>query len=69
MDYYKLKVLNNKKEINFIVVDGVGSFTFSSADYGSDNGIDISIGSLLNSTSRTFKVTYHHDVPESEIPK
>lgn len=61
--------LNNKKEINFIVVDGVGSFTFSSADYGSDNGIDISIGSLLNSTSRTFKVTYHHDVPESEIPK
>lgn len=61
--------LNNAVEVNFNVVDGVGTFTFNSSDYSVENNkIDISIGSLINSTSRTFKVTYGYTVPNSEIP-
>lgn len=61
--------LNNQIEVNFIVIDGIGSFNFNATNYkDANNFIDISIGSLLNSTSRVFKVTYHHDVLDSEIP-
>ena len=61
--------LNNVTEVNFYVINGVGTFTFDSGDYAAENNeIDISIGSLINSTSRTFKVTYAYKVPNSEIP-
>lgn len=33
-----------------------------------NNIIEISVGSLIYSTSRVFKVTYAYEVPESEIP-
>ena len=61
--------LNNVTEVNFYVINGKGTFTFDSGDYAAENNeIDISIGSLINSTSRTFKVTYAYKVPNSEIP-
>jgi GTP-sensing pleiotropic transcriptional regulator CodY len=61
--------LNNVTEVNFYVINGKGTFTFDSGDYSAENNeIDISIGSLINSTSRTFKVTYAYKVPNSEIP-
>ena len=56
-------------EAVFDVVDGVGTFTFDSSNFNSANNvIEISIGSLVDSTSRVFKVTYKYEVPEGEIP-
>ena len=56
-------------EAVFDVVDGVGTFTFDSSNFNSTNNvIEISIGSLIDSTSRVFKVTYLYEVPEGEIP-
>ena len=55
-------------EVIFDVVGGVGSFSFNSKNYNPNNNtIEISIGSLIYSTSRVFKPTYSYDVPESEI--
>ncbi|MBQ2665165.1 Ig-like domain repeat protein [Methanobrevibacter sp.] len=52
-------------EVVFDVINGVGTFTFDSSNYNDvKNIIEISIGSLLNSTSRVFKVTYLYE----EIP-
>lgn len=60
---------DKQKEIAFNVVDGVGTFTFDSSNFNSTNNvIEISIGSLIDSTSRVFKVTYLYKVPEGEIP-
>ena len=59
----------NAYEVVFDVVNGVGTFTFDSSEYADNNNIiEISVGSLLYSTSRVFKVTYLYDVPQSEIP-
>ena len=56
-------------EVIFDVVGGVGSFSFNSQNYNLiNNTIEISIGSLIHSTSRVFKATYFYEVPESEIP-
>ena len=55
-------------EVIFDVVGGVGSFSFNSQNYKPNNNtIEISIGSLIYSTSRVFKPTYSYDVPEDEI--
>ena len=55
-------------EVNFNVVDGVGSFNFDAGNYNNQsNIIEISVGSLLNSTSRVFAPAYSYDVPASEI--
>ena len=55
-------------EVIFDVVGGVGSFSFNSQNYyPNNNTIEISIGSLIYSTSRVFKPTYSYEVPESEI--
>ena len=60
---------DKQKEIAFNVVKGVGTFTFDSSNFNSTNNvIEISIGSLIDSTSRVFKVTYLYKVPEGEIP-
>ncbi len=60
---------DNQSEVIFDVVNGVGTFNFNSAKYNAgDNIIEISIGSLIDSTSRVFKVTYAYEVPQSEIP-
>lgn len=60
--------LNNHVEVNFEVVNGVGTFVFDTSQYGAENNvIDISIGSLLDSTSRVFKVAYSHDVLSTEV--
>ena len=57
-------------EVIFDVVDGVGTFTFDSSNFNDGNNtIEISVGSLIYSTSRVFKVTASYEVPESEIPK
>ena len=49
--------LNRDIEIVFNVIDGIGQFKFNNTDYKeSDNLIEVSIGSLLYSTSRFFKV-------------
>ena len=56
-------------EVNFNVVNGVGSFAFNANNYNdADNVIEISVGSLLDSTYRTFKITSIYEVPQSEIP-
>ena len=56
-------------EVNFMVVNGVGSFKFNSTSYNdSNNVIEISVGSLIDSTYRTFKITSRYEVPDSEIP-
>ncbi len=56
-------------EVIFDVINGIGTFTFDSSKFDSaGNVIEISIGSLIDSTSRIFKVTYRYDVPENEIP-
>ena len=56
-------------EVVFDVVNGIGTFSFDSTKFNSTgNVIEISIGSLVNSTSRVFKVTYSYEVPEGEIP-
>lgn len=56
-------------EVNFNVVNGVGSFKFDSANFNAENNvIEISVGSLLDSTYRTFKITSTYEVPASEIP-
>jgi nitrous oxidase accessory protein NosD len=55
-------------EVIFDIVGGVGSFSFNSQNYKPNNNtIEISIGSLIYSTSRVFKPTYSYDVPEDEI--
>ena len=55
-------------EVNFNVTDGVGSFTFDAGNYNNQSNIvEVSIGSLLDSTSRVFKATYSYGVPASEI--
>ena len=60
---------DKQAEAVFDVVDGVGTFTFDSSNFNSTNNvIEISIGSLIDSTSRVFKVTYKYEVPEGEIP-
>ena len=60
---------DKKIEVNFNVVEGIGTFTFDSSNYNLENNtIEISIGSLIDSTSRTFKVAYSYNVPSSEIP-
>ena len=60
---------DNEMEVVFDVVDGIGNFTFDASRFNvSDNIIEISVGSLINSISRVFKVTYSYDVPEYEIP-
>lgn len=56
-------------EVIFDVVNGVGSFSFNAENYNAaNNTIEISIGSLLESTTRIFLPTYSYQVPESEIP-
>ena len=56
-------------EVKFNVVNGVGSFIFDAGNYNeSNNVIEISVGSLIDSTYRTFKITSTYDVPDSEIP-
>ena len=56
-------------EVVFDVINGIGTFTFNSSNFNSTNNvIEISIGSLIDSTSRVFKVTYMYEVPEGEIP-
>ena len=56
-------------EVNFKVIEGMGTFKFNSANFNDANNIiEISVGSLLDSTYRTFKITSTYDVPESEIP-
>ena len=60
---------DNEVEVAFDVIDGIGTFTFDASKFNSaGNVIEISIGSLIDSTSRVFKVTYSYEVPESEIP-
>lgn len=55
-------------EVIFDVVDGIGTFSFDSAGFNSSNNIiEISVGSLIYSTSRVFQVTYSYDVPQNEI--
>ncbi len=61
---------NKAVEVNFKVMDGVGSFSFNSGDYlPTDNTISITVATLINSTSRVPKVIYSYEVPESEIVK
>ena len=56
-------------EVNFDVVNGVGSFVFDSEDYiATNNTISITVATLIDSTSRVPKIIYSYDVPESEIP-
>ena len=58
---------DNEIEVVFDVINGVGTFTFDTSHYVADNNkIEISVGSLLYSTSRVFKVTYEYTVPENE---
>ena len=57
-----------KGEVIFDVVNGVATFKFDSLNfYSQNNTIEISIGSLINSTLRAFKPTYTYVVPEDEI--
>ena len=59
---------NNAVEVNFKVVDGVGTFAFGSGDYlPANNKISITVATLLNSTSRVPKVIYPYDVPEEIV--
>lgn len=59
---------DKEAETNFSIIDGVGNFSFNSGNYNSDkNTIEISVGSLIDSTYRTFKITYSYNVPENEI--
>ncbi|WP_405267107.1 right-handed parallel beta-helix repeat-containing protein [Methanobrevibacter sp.] len=56
-------------EVNFNVINGVGSFKFNPTSYyDANNIIEVSVGSLIDSTYRTFKITSKYEVPESEIP-
>lgn len=56
-------------EVCFKVINGIGSFKFNSTNYELENNkIEISVGSLIDSTYRTFKITSSYDVPQSEIP-
>lgn len=56
-------------EVNFQINNGVGTFNFDATHFNdSNNVIEISVGSLLDSTYRTFKITSKYNVPESEIP-
>jgi parallel beta-helix repeat protein len=56
-------------EVNFKVINGVGTFKFNSTDYNPENNrIEISVGSLIDSTYRTFKITSIYEVPADEIP-
>lgn len=60
--------LNNKTEVNFHVVDGVGTFSFEKEDFNaSSNVIDISIGSLANQ-DRIFKPIFTYEVADAEVP-
>lgn len=55
-------------EVVFDVVNGVGTFGFNASNYNDTNNIiEISVGSLIYSTSRVFKVTYAYEVPQGEI--
>lgn len=59
----------NEVEVNFAIINGVGTFKFGAENYNiADNVIEISVGSLLDSTYRTFKITSTYEVPDSEIP-
>ena len=50
-------------EVNFASTNGVAEFSFDASDFDSTkNTIEISIGSLLNSTSRVFKSLYSFEV-------
>ena len=56
-------------EVKFNVVKGVGSFKFNAENYNeANNVIEISVGSLIDSTYRTFKITSTYNVPQGEIP-
>lgn len=60
---------DKQAEIIFDVIGGIGTFKFPSQNYDvQNNTIEISIGSLIHSTSRVFKSEYTYDVPKSEIP-
>ena len=60
---------NNAVEVNFKVINGVGSFTFNSSDYNATNNtISITVATLIESTSRVPNIIYYYEVPESEIP-
>ena len=53
----------NAVEVNFDVINGVGSFSFNSSDYNADNNtISITVASLIDSTSRVPKIIYSCDV-------
>ena len=55
--------LNREVELNFNVVNGVGKFNFKSDDFKSDNNtFEITVSSLINSTSRVPKIIYTYDV-------
>ena len=50
-------------EVNFISENGAATFGFDAQDYDDGkNTIELSIGSLLNSTSRVFKAIYSFEV-------
>lgn len=54
---------DNAVEVNFNVVNGVGSFSFNSSDYAvNNNAISITVASLINSTTRVPKIIYSCDV-------
>ena len=50
---------DKQMEITFDVINGVGVFSFDAANYFDENNIiEISIGSLIDSTSRIFVPAY-----------
>jgi len=60
--------LNDKVELKFYVVDGVGTFTFDSSSFDAQsNIIKVSIGSLFDQY-RTFVVLVNKTLDSSEIP-
>lgn len=53
-------------EINFNVVNGVGTFRFNSSDYNSTNNtISITVATLVNSTSRVPRIIYVYEAPDN----
>ena len=56
-------------EVQFNVTNGVGTFVLNATNYNIENNIiEISVGSLIDSTYRTFKITFSYNVRASEIP-
>ena len=61
------RATQNETEVNFRIVNGVGTFKFNPDLFNnSSNIIEISVGSLKDDT-RMYKVFYSYNVPENEI--